>query len=81
MVCIVRYVFISYGDMHMVSYGFGMRVLYSIYHHMMLSYELGDACISLFDMLMFRLRCWSGCIALGDALCVLCVYMFAYGDM
>ena len=80
MVCIARYVFISYGDMWMVSYRFGMRVLYSIYRYMMLSYGLGDACISYSDVFVFELRCWSGCIALGDASCALCVYMFAYGD-
>ena len=57
------------------------RVLYSIYHYMMLSYGLGDAYISYNDVFVFELRCWSRRIALGDALCVLCVYMFAYGDM
>ena len=73
--------FISYGDMHMVSYGFGTRVLYSIYRYMMLSYGLGDAYISYNDVFVFELRCWSRCIALCDALCVLCVQVFAYSDM
>lgn len=81
MVCIARYMFISYGDMWMVSCRLSARVLYSIYRYMMLSYGLGDACISYNDVFVFELRCWCGRIALGDVLCALCVYMFVHGDM
>lgn len=72
--------FISYSDMRMVSCWSSTRVLYSIYHYMMLSYGLGDVCISYNDMLMFEVRCCGGCIALGIALYALVFALFAYGD-
>lgn len=49
--------FISYSDMRMVSCWSSTRVLYIIYHYMMLSYGFSDVFISYNDMLIFEVRC------------------------